>query len=27
MLIVGAALWALLWYGVGAVLYWLFGGR
>lgn len=24
---VGAGLWALLWYGVGAVIYWLLRGR
>lgn len=25
--IVSAGLWVALWYGVGALIYWLFGGR
>lgn len=26
-IVAGAALWIVLWYGVGALLYWLFEGR
>jgi hypothetical protein len=27
ILIVGALLWVGIWYGVGSLIYWFFGGR